>query len=276
MSGLAFKTLISSSAGNCAVVADTQGAVLFDAGFSSQRKFRAALTAVRENFGSVKGIVVSHAHRDHVNTHVLKVLKSTDIPLFLSVETAALMATYRECADLLSDCKVEVFDDPPFDVGGLRVTSFSVPHSPTAPNRGFIIQGDGVKIGFATDLYSTRGLAPKLADCDFIYFESNHDPKLLRLNPNPNSAFHLPNAKSADFLTGLAATGSGPRMVMLGHLSVERNRPDLAEQEFRVRMNGRSNAPLLQVAPPFEPSPTAIIPRSGSPKVLSGRFPALM
>ncbi|GAB4149791.1 MAG: MBL fold metallo-hydrolase [Planctomycetota bacterium] len=275
MSGIAFRSLISSSAGNSTVVANTQGALMIDAGFSSQRKFREALTEVRENFGHVNGVVITHAHRDHVNTNVLKVLRNMETPLFLSIETLGCLASNPERAELLSKCNVEVFEDPPFEVGGFRITSFSVPHSPSAPNRGFVITCDGIRLGFATDLNSTRGLAPRLADCDFIYFESNHDLQMLQMNPNPNSYYHLPNPKSADFLTSLTASGAGPRMVMLGHLSVERNSVELAAREFRKRMNGRPNAPMLQIAPPYSPSSTAIINRTGTPKLMAGSPKAL-
>ncbi|MDZ7814449.1 MAG: MBL fold metallo-hydrolase [Planctomycetota bacterium] len=269
MSGLAFSTLISSSSGNCTVVGSPGGAVVFDAGFSSQRRFRDALNYIRENFGPVRGVVISHAHRDHVNYHSLRVMSSMAVPLFLSIETADRIARSEKCAKALSDCHVELFEDIPFKVSDLSVESFPVEHTPKAPNRGFVIGGEGVKIGFATDLKHARGLAPRLADCDMLYLESNHDSGLLRLHPNPNSWNHLKNEKASDFVTGLVASGSGPRMVMFGHLSTERNTPEHVRREYEKRMHGRENAPQMQIAPPFSPSMIVNVGRTAGSDVIS-------
>ena len=210
----------------------------------------------------MRGVVISHAHRDHVNYHTLRVMSSMNVPLFLSIETANCIARSEKCAKALSDCEIELFEDIPFTVSGLNIESFPVEHTPRAPNRGFVIGGEGVRIGFATDLKHARGLAPKLADCDMLYLESNHDPGLLRQRPNPNSWNHLKNAKASDFVTGLVASDSGPRVVMFGHLSTERNTPNHVRKEYEQRMKGRDSAPVMHIAPPFSPSAVVNVGRT--------------
>jgi phosphoribosyl 1,2-cyclic phosphodiesterase len=73
-----------------------------------------------------------------------------------------------------------------------------------------------------------------------VLLESNHDPDMLRANPNYNAVLkarilgdrgHLSNAACAEALLQLIA--SGTRHVILGHLSAENNTPTLARKVSR-------------------------------------------
>jgi phosphoribosyl 1,2-cyclic phosphodiesterase len=254
MAGLAFASLLSSSAGNCSVVGGPEGAVLIDAGFPSQKKLREALAFVVAEFGPVRGVVISHGHHDHINHGSLKVLAGADIPVFLNAATVARLSMDAVRGSLLAGYELNFYSTRPFRLGGLAITPFPVTHAPGVPNHGFVIEGSNGRIGFATDLKSTKGLDEKFSGCDFVFIESNHDPELLRQNPNPSSAYHLPNGSCADLVATLVKKGTGPRTIMLGHLSVERNRPELALMAMRSRLKGLVDAPSVLVAPPFERS----------------------
>jgi phosphoribosyl 1,2-cyclic phosphodiesterase len=73
-----------------------------------------------------------------------------------------------------------------------------------------------------------------LTDADFIFIESNHDLDLLQQYYNPNSLFHMSNPKTAQLLS-LARKKSRkpPKEVMLGHISSQRNKPEIALEETR-------------------------------------------
>ncbi len=239
--------------------------MLIDAGFASQVKFRNAVTEIRDRFGPVKALVVTHAHSDHINYSTLKVVSSFNIPIFLSLDAVERLATYPDCIEPLKNSWVELYDDQRFQINDLLFTPFDLEHAPDVPNRGFLIEGEGVRIGFATDLRTTRKLGNRLANCDLLYLESNYDQNLLKLNPNPNSLYHLPNDAAADFVAKLLESGVAPKMVLLGHLSRERNTPQLAMDAFKKRLAGLKDAPPVLVAPAFEASETCVVhPREGT------------
>ncbi len=254
MAGLAFASIMSSSAGNCAVVGGPEGAVLVDAGFPSQKKLREALAFVVAEFGPVRGVVISHGHHDHINHGSLKLLAGADIPVYLSAATVARLSMDTVKGSLLAGYELSFYSTRPFRVGGLSISPFPLVHAPGVPNHGFVIEGSDGRIGIATDFRSTKGVEEKLSGCDLLFIESNHDPELLRQNPNPSSAYHLPNGVCADLVASLVKKGVGPRTVMLAHLSVERNRPELALTAMRNRLKDALDAPAIMVAPPFERS----------------------
>lgn len=239
--------------------------MLIDAGFSSQVRFRNAISDIRERFGPIKALVVTHAHTDHVNYSTLKVVSSMNLPIFLSLDTVERLATFPNCIEPLKNSWVELYDENPFQIADLIFNPFPVVHAPNVPNCGFVIEGEGVRIGFATDLCETRDLHSRLSSCDLLYIESNYDPTLLRENPNPNSRFHLSNDNAALFVAKLVSSGVAPKMVLLGHLSTQRNRPDIVTNVFKKRLSGLKDVPQVFIAPAFEYSETCVVhPRAGT------------
>ena len=134
-----------------------------------------------------------------------------------------------------------------FSIGELTITAFTIPHDAADPV-GFVVEGEGVRVGFATDLgYMPANVAQQLRRCDVMLLESNHDVEMLRDGPYPWSVKqrvlsrvgHLSNHAAAEFLEkgydGQAA------YVVLAHLSESNNLPELArvsaEWALRDRMN---------------------------------------
>lgn len=142
-----------------------------------------------------------------------------------------------------------------FVVGDIDVEPFTIPHDAADPV-GFVFEGDGVRIGFATDLgYMPANARQALRRCDALMLESNHDTEMLRDGPYPWSVKqrvmsrvgHLSNEAAAEFLErnydGQAA------YVILAHLSESNNLPALArvsaERALRDRMSLLANKLLL-------------------------------
>ena len=142
-----------------------------------------------------------------------------------------------------------------FVVGDIDVEPFTIPHDAADPV-GFVFEGEGVRIGFATDLgYMPANARQALRRCDLLMLESNHDTEMLRDGPYPWSVKqrvmsrvgHLSNEAAADFLErnydGQAA------YVILAHLSESNNLPALArvsaERALRDRMSLLANKLLL-------------------------------
>jgi phosphoribosyl 1,2-cyclic phosphodiesterase len=128
---------------------------------------------------------------------------------------------------------------------------FTIPHDAADPV-GFVLEGEGVRIGFATDLgYMPANVAQQLRGCDCMLLESNHDLDMLRDGPYPWSVKqrvlsrvgHLSNAAAAEFLE--KGYDGGARYVVLAHLSQSNNLPELAriaaEWALRERMHLLAN-----------------------------------
>ena len=90
-----------------------------------------------------------------------------------------------------------------------------------------------------------------------MFVEANHDPDLLRRHPNPNSRYHLSNVKTARLLCDAFGNGdAAPELVVLGHLSEQRNDERLAVGEVEGAFE-RQGLPVpfeLETAPRFEES----------------------
>jgi ribonuclease BN (tRNA processing enzyme) len=142
-----------------------------------------------------------------------------------------------------------------FAVGDIDVVPFTIPHDAADPV-GFVFEGDGVRIGFATDLgYMPANARQALRRCDVLLLESNHDTEMLRDGPYPWSVKqrvmsrvgHLSNEAAAEFLE--RNYDGQATYVILAHLSESNNLPALArvsaERALCDRMNLLANKVLL-------------------------------
>jgi ribonuclease BN (tRNA processing enzyme) len=142
-----------------------------------------------------------------------------------------------------------------FAVGDIDVEPFTIPHDAADPV-GFVFEGDGVRIGFATDLgYMPANARQALRRCDVLLLESNHDTEMLRDGPYPWSVKqrvmsrvgHLSNEAAAEFLE--RNYDGQATYVILAHLSESNNLPALArvsaERALCDRMSLLANKILL-------------------------------
>jgi phosphoribosyl 1,2-cyclic phosphodiesterase len=142
-----------------------------------------------------------------------------------------------------------------FAVGDIDVEPFTIPHDAADPV-GFVFEGDGVRIGFATDLgYMPANARQALRRCDVLLLESNHDTEMLREGPYPWSVKqrvmsrvgHLSNEAAAEFLE--RNYDGQATYVILAHLSESNNLPALArvsaERALCNRMSLLANKILL-------------------------------
>jgi phosphoribosyl 1,2-cyclic phosphodiesterase len=132
----------------------------------------------------------------------------------------------------------------PFEIGEIAVSPFTIPHDAADPV-GFVLQAEGVRLGFATDLgYIPPNVKAQLKNLDLLLLESNHDLEMLRDGPYPwavkqrvlSRVGHLSNEAAAAFLEdgydGQAA------YVILAHLSESNNLPELARVTAERALNG--------------------------------------
>jgi len=147
------------------------------------------------------------------------------------------------------------------ELEGMRITPFATSHD-TVKSWGYKIEtADGRTAAVATDTGCvTDAMHAALTGCDLVYIESNHDVAMLMNGSyDPwlkqrvmSSRGHLSNDACAVELQYLVSTGS--TRFVLGHLSRENNRPELAESTAAGALDSlrmrRGIDYTLDVAPP--------------------------
>jgi phosphoribosyl 1,2-cyclic phosphodiesterase len=221
----------SGSAGNCALLETPTVRVLVDAGLSG-RQVTERLASVGKTPLEIDAIVLTHEHADHAQA--LNVFcRRHAIPIYANRLTAdeisrGLPAKYGAW---------KIFETgQTFEVGDLRVETFSVPHDAQDPV-GFVFHNNGSSIGFLTDLgHVTRVVTDRVRNVNALVVESNHDLRMLRDDMRRPWALkqrigsrhgHLSNDAAANFAREIVSENL--RRVCLAHLSRDCNRPELAQ-----------------------------------------------
>jgi phosphoribosyl 1,2-cyclic phosphodiesterase len=264
--GLHFKSIRSSSSGNCLQIWTKHSQIVIDCGFKTQWECKEFLKEHAERPDDLNAVLVTHAHTDHISEHSLKVLASLGVRIKAHARVAKQICSRHACEDWNEPPFLDTFADFTFQLGDLRITPMEVPHAPDVPNFGFVIEhGDGRrrrKIVVCTDFYYYADVLHHFVNADLIFVESNHDLDLLRKRPNYASRYHLSNPKTAWLLyRAIRKSKKPPQAVMLGHLSHERNCTKLAlgmVEEIFDRQGMDIDFDLV-AAPLFKPSETVRI-----------------
>ncbi len=241
----------SGSSGNCLLVSDHHTNLLIDAGIS-MRRIQSFLFQAGLVWRDIGGVLITHEHSDHI--YGLEMLaKHVKLPLYAPHTVANRL---RGRFPLLEPCLRVIPVGEPFPVGALTVTAFHTPHD-TDESVGYRIEGSAV-FALATDMGCvTDEIRSALRGADAALIEANHDLQMLRDGPYPfplkrrilSERGHLSNDSCAVLARYLAENGT--RQIVLGHLSRENNRPELAFQTVAAALEGTDAA--LCCAPPEGP-----------------------
>lgn len=234
----------SGSAGNCALVETDRTRLLIDGGLNAKQ-----ITMRLEQCGvtpeQIDGILITHEHSDHMCG--LDVwCKKHGTPVYCNRLTAeALRYLMKERAEGKGkpwDWRI-ISTGSEFEIGGIGVQCFPIPHDAAEPV-GFALHHSGASLGFLTDLgLATKLVYERMRKVQTIVIETNHDEKLLQDDTRrPWSVKqrimsrhgHLSNTAAAAVLGDLL--GGNLRRAVLGHLSRDCNRPDLAIATVRERL----------------------------------------
>ena len=222
-----FTSLGSGSGGNALVVECGRTRVMMDCGFGVAET-KARLGRVGLAPSDLAGIVVTHEHEDHLGGVAAFALRHA-IPVYLTRGTAQWLPLE------LPSVLVHLIDSHSvFEVQGLRVEPFPVPHDAREPVQ--FVFGDGdVRLGVVTDLgCSTHHVEEKLSRCHALVVECNHDLDMLwsgsysaGLKQRIASRFgHLDNGTAAAMVKNLERANL--RHLIAAHLSEQNNKPALA------------------------------------------------
>ena len=255
---VSFTILGSGSGGNCAYLETPEVRLLIDAGFSG-RQIRQRLASVGRSPETLTGILLTHEHSDH--TCGLEIIAARlNIPLYCNRLTReAIENQFRV------PFNVRIFaTGATFEVGDVRVDTFSVPHDAYDPV-GFLIHTAVGKVGFLTDLgHATKAVVDRVRPANVLVLETNYDLKLLQADTKRPWSIkqrilsrhgHLSNTAAADVLEQIASDAL--QHVYLGHLSRDCNTPELAAKVVSTRLEKLGAKGIgVESTSQAEPSPT--------------------
>ena len=228
-----FCSLYSGSSGNSLFVESKNTKILIDAGVSC-KKIEQALQDINVDPSTLDGILVTHEHRDHVQS-LGTISKKFDLPVFVNQETLDAMPAQR---DKIAEKNIKLFKvDDKFEVGDLLIKPFAIPHDAANPC-GFTINNEKHQLSIATDIgHMTNDIVKHLEGSELLLLESNYDTEVLKCCKYPfhlkariaGSTGHLSNTMSGKTISYLLKN-SNLNTAILGHLSKESNFPELAYQ----------------------------------------------
>ena len=233
MSAVTISTLFSGSSGNAALVEGGGARVLVDAGMSG-KYIEANLAQLGRAGCELDAIFVTHEHIDHIKA-VGILSRRYNLPIYATGGTWQGMAA---AIGKVAEGNVRVVSPGEgAAVKDLCVSPFAISHDGREPV-GYNFFAGGKKATVATDIgVMTKDVFDRLAGSETILLESNHDLQMLINGPYPyplkkriaGDKGHLSNRICAKVCVRLASGGT--KKILLGHLSNENNRPEVAYQE---------------------------------------------
>jgi phosphoribosyl 1,2-cyclic phosphodiesterase len=204
--------------------------ILVDCGISGKAAI-SSLEKIGINPAEIDGILITHEHADHIKG-VGILHRKLRLPIYAN--TSTWKAMQNEIGKIDENLVTNFDVDKHFEIGDVSIKSFSIPHDAADPV-GFSFFYGNKKVTIATDIgHVTPSIEENVSGSSAALIESNHDPDMLEVCRYP--AFlkrriagqngHLANLESAKLAVKLVI--SGAKHILLGHLSLENNMPDLA------------------------------------------------
>jgi len=223
-----FCVLGSGSKGNSTYVAAQGRAFLIDSGFSGVEIER-RLAAIGVTAASLDAILLTHAHGDHIKGAAV-LARKYNLPIYANKGTLTAAAKVLGAVPAIH----EFLTGASFYLHHFHIHPFAVCHDCLDPV-GFVIDTGSCALGYCTDTgMVSRLIQHRLAGCNGLIIECNHDPDMLKSGPYPlhlqqrvrSSQGHLANGDAARFVAELLHDGL--QHVVLAHISETNNDPDLA------------------------------------------------
>lgn len=238
-------SIASGSSGNCIYVGSDATHLLFDVGISGKRT-EAGLNEIDVSVRDIDGIFITHEHMDHISG--LGVLaRKYGIPIYATAKTVDAILQTKSVGVIDKDLFVPVKADEKVMVKDIVVNPMHISHDAADPVAYRISHGRK-KVGILTDLGMYNDYTVEcLRGMDMLFMEANHDINMLQVGPYPyylkqrilGNKGHLSNEASGQLLSKLLHDNL--QAVVLGHLSMENNLPELAYETVRVEVNMSDN-----------------------------------
>lgn len=244
--------IASGSTGNCCLIRAGGVSVLVDAGISL-RRMRTLLGDAGAALDGVEAVFVTHEHADHIAGLDMLAKQYPELKIYAPRAAAARITAPRAA---LRE-RIEPLPQGEVRIGGLTVRSFATPHDSAASVCYRFDSPEGA-LAVCTDLGCvTPEIREGLLGVRGALIECNHDDEMLRYGPYPvylkrrilSDNGHLSNEAGAELAVELVRAGA--RSLILGHISRENNRPELALKAVRTALEREELYAETQTAPPL-------------------------
>lgn len=233
-----FCSLSSGSSGNCQYIETDNTKILIDGGFSG-KKIEGLLSSIGVDPCELDGIFITHEHIDHVRG-VGVLSRRYDLPIFANANTWMGM---EKTIGKIKENNIKVFtSEKDLDIRDITVCPIKIFHDALEPV-GYIIYYKKNKISIVTDTgFVNDIMKQKMKGSNLYLMESNHDVDMLKEGSYPwalkqrvlSTRGHLSNI-DAGMVLGDLVSASG-EIILLGHLSQENNKPELAHKTVKDSM----------------------------------------
>lgn len=232
---LKFISFGSGSSGNCYFIYNDNGGFIIDVGIGT-RMLKKYFREYGLSLSSVKNILVTHDHADHVKS-VGSVSRDYNLPVYSTHKVhVGISKNYCVRHKIQPSCVKIIEVGRTFQLDDFEITPFHVPHDST-DNVGYRICYDGIVFCIMTDVgHVTDEMKQMIGECDYLVLEANYDAEMLKAGPYPahlkdrikSPEGHLANEECAKAIAENATTRL--KHVWLCHLSEENNHPELARK----------------------------------------------
>jgi phosphoribosyl 1,2-cyclic phosphodiesterase len=249
--------LASGSAGNAAILRSPAGVLLIDAGIGPRTLAkRLDGTGVRPT--DITALCLTHLDGDHFSARWASTLRRLNIPIYCHANKVDYLASSSpDLVPLIQPFNVDAFSP----IYGLTCDPIHFAHDQLG-SHGFVVDGFGYRIGYATDLgHVPSHFFDLFRDLDCIALEANYDPQMQIDSARPSflkrrimgGHGHLSNRQALAAIRKLLDRSRRlPDHIVLLHRSQECNCPDLVHQLFSA---DRRIASRLILAQQHERSP---------------------
>lgn len=219
--------LASGSGGNCIALRSSQSTILVDVGIA-KTKIERRLLDVGIRPDSIRAILITHAHGDHIKGLLLA--NKYKIPVYAAVDE------WKSIFSVEDDLKKPLPPGGDINIDDWYIESFRTHHDAFSPLGYVISDYEGFKCSVCLDTGHVDANMLSTMEFSNIYIiESNHEPNMVEVSDYPPSVKariishigHLSNEQTAEALSKLVM-GVGEQ-IYLTHLSSKNNMPALAE-----------------------------------------------
>lgn len=248
--------LASGSSGNCFFIGTHRGDILIDTGISC-KQISERLEKIGKSIKNIKGIFLTHEHIDHIRG-IETLSRRYNIPVYINE------GTLNNCYFDMGNIQL-IKTDKEFDFNGLKILPFSKSHDASEPV-SFLIKNGCRQISVITDIgICCENVIQNVKDADIIILESNHDLNMLKTGPYPyflkrriaSTKGHLSNYEAA--LLILEYGNKRLQHVLLSHLSLNNNTPEIAVNTFNAIVGERDDLKNLKTWLTYRQKPTELI-----------------